>query len=98
MATFSDYQQRLMDQGASFERVLEARRPIRMEDTMKTAKARVLEIDPKATLRGPFRVGHYVNYSVHDGDGKEIGWTEGNEQGATLAWVRALSALERRGK
>jgi hypothetical protein len=91
MATYSDYQQRLLDQGASIEEVEAARRPTRR----MTYRQAVLEIDPKATLHGPIRIGHYVNYVVKDGNGREIGWTEGNEQGTGEAWMRAYSTLTR---
>lgn len=61
-------------------------------------RALVLAIDPKAKIEGPFRVGHYSNYTVRDGAGKEIGWTEGNERGTQNAWARAYGTLMNRKK
>lgn len=61
-----------------------------------TAKTEVLRLEPQAQLRGPFRHGHYLNYTIVDGAGLEIGWTEGNEQGPGNAWERARDTLRTR--
>lgn len=92
MATYSDYQQRLLDQGRPIEEVRQHRNTTAERWDYKD---RVMALDPKAKLRGPFRVGHYTNYIVEDGDGRQIGWTEGNEQGEANAWLRAYSTLTR---
>jgi membrane-bound lytic murein transglycosylase len=55
-----------------------------------------LDLDPGCTIKGPIRMGHYLNYSVYDSAGKEIGWSEGNERGEGWAWLRAYGALKRR--
>ncbi len=59
----------------------------------------VLQLDPGATIKGgrQWMGGRlYVNYSVYDSAGVEIGWTDGNEAHPSFAWGRALTTLWRR--
>lgn len=65
----------------------------------KSYRELVLEMEPRATIKGPFAIGRYTDlYSVYDAAGKEIGWTDGNEAGASWAWLRAYSTLLERKK
>lgn len=59
-------------------------------------KGETLKLDPGCTLSGGRKwLGGrpYDLYTVKDSAGREIGWTEGNEQGPHNAWVRAYSQL-----
>jgi hypothetical protein len=52
-----------------------------------------LELDPGARLDGPKYMGHYKTYAVFDSAGVEIGWTDGNEDHPSWAWMRAYTTL-----
>ena len=65
--------------------------PRRKSNMQKACEA----LDPTVHLIGPTRMGSYLNYEVRDGNGVQLGWTEGNERGPQNAWLRAYSALTR---
>lgn len=53
-----------------------------------------LALDPGCKLMGPKPFGHYRIYWVVDSKGREIGYTDGNERGASWAWLRAYAFLK----
>ena len=51
MATYSDHQQRMLDQGADFDRVLEARRRVRVPGLSSSSPGAFYSLDPCGCVR-----------------------------------------------
>lgn len=67
----------------------------------KSYRREALLLDPGCTVSGgrQYLGGRaYDLYVVKDSAGVQIGWTEGNEQGEAMAWLRALGELQRRAR
>lgn len=68
------------------------------DDQSEHYRREVLKLDPGATISTYAPGTRWWGYVVKDSAGHQIGWTEGNETdfGDLNAWLRALSALQRR--
>lgn len=75
MTTYSDHQQRLLDQGASFDRVREARRPAIDRDAMQEAELIELSRSQRMGASGGWgtRLGTSGAYLL-DPEGKTVGY------------------------